>query len=179
MQNDVSPLQTHFVPSETCSSLRQRSTAPQAFRAACQQMTSGSKRSPRDGNFCFSTPWCFEIQLESYFVTMVENVSPRLPYIPRTTEDSVGLPSLYTDVQHGFIRVVKIGVFGQDGLLMCKLNIQKLNHEPYTAISYTWNPETSVWYGNPVMQMKPIRLNGHVVLVRHKIADILCLMQYV
>jgi hypothetical protein len=114
----------------------------------------------------------------AFFAAMAKSSPSRLPYTSKTKEHPVSLSSLYSRVQNGSIRVVKTRGFDQNGLLECDLSIQELNREPYTAVSYTWDPDTSIWYGSPTVQTKPIKLNNCIVSIRHKVADILCLMQY-
>jgi hypothetical protein len=104
----------------------------------------------------------------------------RLPYSPHGGQSSRPLAEVYSPVQRGYIRVVHIQGFDDDGLLVCSLDTQALTDEaaaPYTAISYTWSEGTSIWYGKPRTKDKPIKVNGIVVSVRSKIADILCLAQ--
>lgn len=102
---------------------------------------------------------------------------PRLPYEPEFCGKSLPLANIYSRVQEDSIRVIRIQGFGGKGLLKCRLETQGLEQGPYTAISYTWNPNASVWYQPPSKDGKLVRINGQVVSIRDKVADILCLMQ--
>jgi hypothetical protein len=108
---------------------------------------------------------------------MTSTSRPRLPYKVKIHDDPTPLASVYSPLQSGFIRVVHILGFAANGLLDCQLRTQHLNEGPYTAISYTWNPETSIWYSRPTQKGKLIRINNSLVSVRDKVADLLCLMQ--
>jgi hypothetical protein len=102
---------------------------------------------------------------------------PRLPYKPEFSGSAGSLAQIYDIVERGNIRIVHIRGFDANGVLQCELRSHGLSDEHYSTISYVWNPETSIWYTRPTQRGKPISINGRIVSVRDKIADILCLMQ--
>ena len=107
---------------------------------------------------------------------MTSGALPQLPYQPRYNGPVTPLANIYSSVGRGSIRIVRILGFDSSGLLECQLQVVEITTQPYTAISYTWNPNASVWYDPPSKNGKPIRIGTTVVSVRDKVADILCLM---
>ena len=68
------------------------------------------------------------------------------------------------------------------GVLRCSLLRVPFREEaliPYAAISYTWNEAEKLWYGDYDTSQKPVRINGVAVLVRDKVANIICLAEQV
>lgn len=108
---------------------------------------------------------------------MTSILTPRLPYKPHFSGSAGSLARIYGIVDRGHIRTVHIEGFDANGVLQCQLRVHGLSDEHYSTISYVWNPETSIWYNRPTQRGKPISINGKIVSVRDKIADILCLMQ--
>jgi hypothetical protein len=108
---------------------------------------------------------------------MASNAScPELPYQPKLqhAENVSELNTIYRPVTVGEFRLLKVESCDSQGCLVTSLRCQPLQSPPpYVAISYTWNEKDRLWYGEYDSHPKPIRINGALVLVPDKVANIL------
>ncbi|KAI0183359.1 heterokaryon incompatibility protein-domain-containing protein [Xylaria flabelliformis] len=106
------------------------------------------------------------------------NSLPELPYEPKLQYDQSisGLDNIYKPVGAGEFRVLNVEGRDSQGCLVVSLHCQPLQSPPpFAAISYTWNEQDRLWYGEYDARPKPIRINGELVLVSDKVANILSL----
>ncbi|KAK3707026.1 hypothetical protein LTR37_012358 [Vermiconidia calcicola] len=107
---------------------------------------------------------------------------PNMPYCPRVQFGSQlpTLESIYKPLGQDGFRLLQLLGYDDYGILRCSLQHARFQDDttlPYSAISYTWSEAGKIWYGDYDTSQKPIRINGAVVLVSHKVANIGCLAQ--
>lgn len=108
------------------------------------------------------------------------NLMPNMPYRPSVQfrDQLPDLVTIYQPLDPNDFRLLLIQGYDQYGLLRCSLQHVPFKEDvrsAYTAASYTWDETDKLWYGEYDTCEKPIRLNGVAVLVRDKVANILCL----
>ncbi|KAI0437990.1 heterokaryon incompatibility protein-domain-containing protein [Xylaria telfairii] len=100
------------------------------------------------------------------------------PYQPKPEngQHASELNTIYKPVTAGEFRVLNVEGRDSQGYLVTSLHCQPLRSPvPFAAISYTWNEQDRLWYGEYDSCPKPIRINGALVLVADKVANILSL----
>ena len=89
---------------------------------------------------------------------------------------------IYRTLDREEFRLLQVHGYDNYGVLRCSLLRVPFREEaliPYAAISYTWNEAEKLWYGDYDTSQKPVRINGVAVLVRDKVANIICLAEQV
>ncbi|TRX90259.1 hypothetical protein FHL15_008804 [Xylaria flabelliformis] len=103
---------------------------------------------------------------------------PELPYEPKLQYDQhiSGLNTIYNPIGASEFRVLNVEGRDSQGCLVVSLHCQPLQSPPpFAAISYTWNEQDRLWYGEYDACPKPIRINRELALVSDKVANILSL----
>ena len=103
-----------------------------------------------------------------------------MPYCPSVRFDGQLPPTatIYHYLDPNEFRLLEVHGYDHCGILHCSLRhlpFEKAEISSYAAISYTWNPRDKLWYSDYDDSEKPIRINGVVVLVADKVANIICL----
>ena len=128
-----------------------------------------------------------------------------MPYRPPPYQDTTSLTNIYSDLETDEIRLLNLDGYGPDGMLECSLRHIKLYapyHTTFTkealyerddqirtspgsqvlnycAVSYTWEEEENIWYGENENLPRPIMVNGKVLHVSNKVGNILSLLKQV
>jgi hypothetical protein len=83
---------------------------------------------------------------------------------------------IYRPLRASQLRLIRLQDF-QNGLLVCQLEHEERREGVgYSAISYVWDKSTSIWYQGADNEARPVIVNGTVVLVPEKPANILAYM---
>lgn len=128
-----------------------------------------------------------------------------MPYRPPPYQDTTSLANIYSILDTDEIRLLTLDDHGADGILKCSLRHIKL-FSPYSetlkrqaldqrddqietshpfqvpnycAVSYTWEEEENIWYGENENVTRPIMVNGKILHVSNKVGNILSLLKQV
>lgn len=107
-----------------------------------------------------------------------------MPYLPRVAYEPALLATVYEPLEPGEMRLLQLYGHDEQGVLLCTLSHVSLDRSiageddegTYTAISYTWNIHDRIWYGVYSTEPKPVFIDGKLVLISDKVANILSLM---
>lgn len=108
----------------------------------------------------------------------------RMPYRPSVVDEPSKLYKIYQPLHPDEIRLLQLTEHDESGVLLCNLQYVCIDavagledaKVPYTAISYMWDIEDRVWYGHYSTEPKAIYVDGELVMVSDKVANILSLM---
>lgn len=101
-----------------------------------------------------------------------------IPYRPLHNSDASSLSNsaLYQSLSPAHFRLLRLEGFTVQGVLECFFQCTPLSDPgEYSATSYTWNETEHIWYGDHDPSPKPIWVDGTLVKVSDKVANILCL----
>lgn len=123
-----------------------------------------------------------ESQVVVFLVVMADL---QMPYSPTADGSQVvlSIDTIYgTPVSQGQLRLLHLEGFDGLGVLHCSFRPYELldpQTPAYIATSYTWNPEERVWYGVYDTSPKPVTINGQIIQISDKVANIMSLMYQV
>ncbi|KAI0479915.1 heterokaryon incompatibility protein-domain-containing protein [Xylaria cf. heliscus] len=103
---------------------------------------------------------------------------PGLPYQPKLQHGQhiSELKTIYKPLGAREFRILNVEGYDSQGCLVVSLHCEPLQSpRPFAAISYTWNEQDRMWYGEYDSCRKHIRINGQLALVSDKVANILSL----
>lgn len=103
----------------------------------------------------------------------------QMPYQPKIAASGpfIGDSGIYRFLAPTQIRLIEINSLDNRGALHCRLQyVERASPRTYTAVSYAWALEESIWYGKPHGRDLPLYMDGKLVNVREKAANILSLM---